>query len=230
MEIIRDKLAQNVLEKNQLWIKPILEEFSDSHFLVWWTAIALQIWHRKSIDFDLFCLWKQWTWKQIFERIKKTWLKFDPKKSNLLWLSDEEQPEVTIFVNWVKIQLLDFSRNPFDEKINLKLNKTICNWIQSLDLLNLWALKLYAMMYRSKRKDAVDLYFILKSWYKLEEILEKTESVFWKLYKSKYSLETIIENKRDMTEKVDYVIKNSPKEEEIKKYIIDEADRLIEKI
>lgn len=224
--IIFNSNAELILSKEQKVLKPFLEEFSRTHFLVWWTAIALILWHRRSIDFDFFCMWNQWTWKEIFNRIKKLWYVLD-KWSDLNYLSDEEESECNLFINWVKIQLIDFSRNPFNVKINLKSNNVICSWINSLSLIDLWSLKLFAMMYRKKWKDAVDMYFILNAWISLNNIIKRTNEIFWDLYQLEASLENISENNWDTTEKVEYVIDDHPSDERVSNYLIDQVKSII---
>jgi hypothetical protein len=49
--------------------------------------------------------------------------------------------------------------------------------IRVADLLTLSALKAYALGRRTKWKDYVDLYFILKN-YTLDQVVEKAESIF----------------------------------------------------
>ena len=217
-KIIFDKTALIVLDKNQQKMKLFLEEFLKTHFLVWWTAIALYLWHRKSIDFDLFKMWKQWSWKEIFKRIEKLWLQIE-EWSDLMYLSEEEEPETTIFIYWVKIQLLDFSRNPFWLKINLKSKNLLSGWIKTPTLLDLASMKLFAMMYRKKWKDAVDLYFLIKNWLTFQEILDRTSKIFSTLFQENASFETIIESNWDKTEKVEYLIKNPPKDSEIEEFL-----------
>jgi hypothetical protein len=78
------------------------------------------------------------------------------------------------------------------------------------------------MMYRSKLKDAVDLYFILKTGIKFNDIVKKTEEIFTKLYDKKYSFETIINNNWDNTEEIDYIIENPPKFEIIQNHLENE--------
>lgn len=229
MTIQRNDIAKSILSSEQLALKSFLEEFSSTHILAGWTAIALQIGHRKSIDFDLFCFGSQGNGKELAKRIEKTWMKFDPKFSNLLWLSEEEQSDITIFIDWVKVQLIDFARNPFDISVSIKSNTILCKWIPSFNLLQLWALKAYAMMYRSKRKDAVDLYFIIQSWIKFEDIIKETKKIFTDLYKPEYTFETIFDNKRDMTETVEYTISNPPKDDEIINFLIDQAEIFLKK-
>jgi hypothetical protein len=45
----------NILSKEQEDLLPFLKQFNKKFILVGGTGIALQIGHRKSIDFDLFC-------------------------------------------------------------------------------------------------------------------------------------------------------------------------------
>ncbi len=47
-------MFKNILYDEQVKIISILKLFSRNFYLAWWTAIALQLGHRKSIDFDLF--------------------------------------------------------------------------------------------------------------------------------------------------------------------------------
>ena len=49
-------MHEEVLNKEQVELLPLLKEFKREFFLVGGTAIALQIGHRRSIDFDLFKL------------------------------------------------------------------------------------------------------------------------------------------------------------------------------
>lgn len=47
-------MFDNILTENQKKILPLIKIFSPDFYLVGGTAIALQIGHRRSIDFDLF--------------------------------------------------------------------------------------------------------------------------------------------------------------------------------
>jgi len=53
--IIFFEMHPEILSKEQLELLPFLGQFNKRFFLVGGTAIALQIGHRQSIDFDLFC-------------------------------------------------------------------------------------------------------------------------------------------------------------------------------
>ena len=228
MTILRDDKAELVLSTSQQSIIPLLEEFSPTHILVWWTAIALQLAHRKSIDFDLFCFGSQGSGKQLHDRVVKTGLIYDQKKSNLLRLSEEEQSEATLRINEVKVQLLDFGRNAFDVKINIPSSLILCGWIPSCDLLTLWAMKCYAMMYRKTIKDAVDLYFIIQNGYTLWQLLDRAKEIFMTLYKSEYTCEALLSKQRDMTETIDWIWEH-PSYEEIFQYLSAQAWKYIQK-
>jgi hypothetical protein len=58
----------NVLSQEQLAIVPLIQNFKREFYLVGGTAIALQIGHRMSIDFDLFKSTKLNT-KRILDKI-----------------------------------------------------------------------------------------------------------------------------------------------------------------
>ena len=228
MAIKRNNLAQKVLSPEQLACKSLLEIFSPTHILAGGTAIALQLGHRKSIDFDLFCFSYQWTGRALSEKIKKGWLHIDAEKSSSNRLSDVEQSEIILFTDTgVKIQLIDFSRNPFDIALDIPSNIILCNGIPSSDLETWWAFKLYAMMYRTKWKDAVDLRYILHQWYAFRQIIDKTESLFGKLYQSTASIENIVWWNRDSSEELIYLDPKHPNNEEIISYLQQEVKKLI---
>ena len=47
-------MYKKILNKDQIELLPLIEQFKKEFYLVGGTAIALQIGHRRSIDFDLF--------------------------------------------------------------------------------------------------------------------------------------------------------------------------------
>jgi hypothetical protein len=72
MPIVRDNNACEVLSLEQRKLIPLLQEFSKTHILVGGTAISLQLQHRTSIDFDLFCFGAQGSGKSLAKRISDT--------------------------------------------------------------------------------------------------------------------------------------------------------------
>lgn len=228
MQIVRDKVALEVLEEGQRNLAPLLTEFSTTHILVWGTAISLQLGHRRSIDFDLFCFGLQGSGTSLMQRIESSGCMFDLDTAPRFRYSDEEQSELTLFFQWIKVQLIDFSRNPFGVAVSLETNTMLCGGIASVSLLDLGALKIYAMMYRKKIKDIVDLYMILQvPWLYLFDIVQRAEQIFGRLCNPESSYEAIFDDERDETEKVDRLIDFPPEMSTIFASMRMEVDKLL---
>jgi len=155
-------MYKEILSKEQVELLEVLKIFSTDFGLVGGTAIALQIGHRESIDFDLFSI-KEFDNNAIKRKIEKI-VKIDRVIVN-------KKLEYTFLINSVKFT---FYQYPFE----LKYNKNIDNIIKMPDLITLSAMKAYALGKRAKWKDYVDLYFIIKDFHSLEEIIEKTKEIF----------------------------------------------------
>lgn len=155
-------MHKETLTKEQVELLPLIKEFSKEFVLVGGTAIALHIGHRRSIDFDLFS-------HDDFDnkKIKRKILRY--AQINKTYIS--EQGEYTLMVNNVKITFYNYLHKI---KAPVRLDKTI----KFPDLLTLSAMKAFALGYRSKWKDYVDLYFILKDYYSIGEISKRGEEIF----------------------------------------------------
>lgn len=130
----------NILSEKQVILFPFVQSFQKEFYLVGGTAIALQIGHRTSIDFDLF----------KFSSISKTKIAQRLEEYNFefqLLFTDSES--FHILVDGVKITFFQY---PF--KIPSKLT---FNGVKMPDLLHLAAMKAYALGRRAKWKDYVDL-------------------------------------------------------------------------
>lgn len=155
-------MHKEILTKEQYALLPVIKEFSKDFVLVGGTAIALHIGHRRSIDFDLFS-YDDFDNKKIKRKILR-YAKIDKTYIN-------EQGEYTIMINQIKITFYHYF---YKIKSPARLDKTI----RLPDLLTLAAMKAFALGYRSKWKDYVDLYFILKDYYSLKEISKRAEEIF----------------------------------------------------
>lgn len=151
-----------VLNHHQRELLPVLKGFSKKFYLVGGTAIALQIGHRRSIDFDLF------TGKPIDK------LKIKPKFlspyaiQKVLW---EDKEQIHLMANHVKITFFHY---PF----NIQANVPFQHFLKMPDLLSLAAMKALALGGRAKWKDYVDLFFLLKEYFTLQEISGKAKQLF----------------------------------------------------
>lgn len=155
-------LHKEILTKEQLDLLSLLEDFSKGFGLVGGTAIALHIGHRRSIDFDLFSD-GQFNNQSILKKIKRT-LKIDEIIVNKL-------DELTFTLNGVKFTFFNF---PY----KLSYSKKIGIFVRMPDLLTLAAMKAFALGMRAKWKDYIDLYFIIKDHYSIEDISKKAKKIF----------------------------------------------------
>lgn len=145
-------LHKNILSDEQSSLLPLIKKYKRNFYLVGGTAIALQIGHRRSIVFDLFTS-KKINRDSLENQIRKQSLKF-----KTLHQSKEEW---TLLINNVKVTFYTF---PFNVEADINFEEII----KIPSLLNLAAMKAYALGNRSKWKDYVDLYFNNKKLFHLK--------------------------------------------------------------
>ena len=196
-------MHEEILTPEQSELLPLLKMFSEEFYLAGETAIALYLGHRRSIDFDLFT--KKLHPMRIKNRIKKSGFNVD----SIIFESSEE---LHLVVNSVKISFVEF---PFDIPPPV-LFKDI---ITLPSLLDLAAMKAYALGSRAKWKDYVDFYFLLKYKFTVEEIIKRAKEIFSGYFNSKLFLEQLAYFEDiDYSENVDF-IKEAPSDEEIKEFL-----------
>lgn len=155
-------MHKEILTEEQLKLLPTVSKFSKKFGLVGGTAIALQIGHRQSIDFDLFTD-KPFNNLSIKKRILQS--------NTIQRTYKDEEDQYTFLINGVQFTFFNY---PF--KINF--SKDFENMIKIPDLLTLAAMKVFALGQRAKWKDYVDLYFIMKKYHGLEKISKKAKQIF----------------------------------------------------
>ncbi len=159
----------NILSDSQQELLPFLATFKREFILVGGTAIALQIGHRMSIDFDLF---KQNVINK--RKIKEKVNDLDIKKQLLF----EDGDGIHFLINDVK---MTFFQYPFPITGTVSLGKSI----KMPDLLTLTAMKFYAMGRRAKWKDYVDIYCLLNKGFTIEQVSKKALELFGDAYSEK---------------------------------------------
>lgn len=156
-------MHKNILTEEQIKLLPLIQKFNKDFGLVGGTAIALQIGHRQSIDFDLFAL------KEFKnEKIRKIAARSGRKISRVY---KDEEGQFTFLIGGVQ---LTFFYYPF--KINFP--EHFEKIIKMPDLLTLAAMKAYALGRRAKWKDYIDLYFIIKKYHSIEKIIKRGKEIF----------------------------------------------------
>jgi len=158
-----------ILNKNQLELLPFLTKFKREYYMVGGTAIALHIGHRLSIDFDLF--------KRADIKPKIILSKFDAAKEAFnVTLNREGQ--LNLMCRDVKFTFLNFDY-PVPHTVIVQKAISIPT------LLDLAAMKAFALGRRSKWKDYVDLYFIIKDHYGVNMISSRAAEIFGDLFSEK---------------------------------------------
>lgn len=158
-------LHEEILTPEQVRLLPAVGAFAKDFGLVGGTAVALQIGHRESIDFDLFP-------KNPTDdfNVRKLRSRFE-RHAIIGEVISADESELTFKSIGVKVTFFHFNhRIPFTEKF-----KKI---ISMPDLLTLAAMKAYALGYRAKWKDYVDLYFIMRDHHKIGEIVVRSKELF----------------------------------------------------
>jgi len=155
-------MHQNILNKEQNDLLPLIKEFNSSYGLVGGTAIALQIGHRQSVDFDLFTE-ADINQDLIRKKIKKLNLKIDH-------LIIESFQEFSIVINQTKITFYQF---PFSLEFEKKFN----GWINLPNLETLGAMKVFALGKRNAWRDYVDLFFIFKE-IGVDKVIHQAKIIF----------------------------------------------------
>lgn len=155
-------MHKEILTKEQIGLLPLLNKFSKNFGMVGGTAIALYIGHRESIDFDLFSL-NEFDNYQIKRKISKY--------HKIEKIIKDEIGQYTLIINGVGITFFNY---PY----KIKFSKNFDNVIKLPNLLTLAAMKLYALGRRAKWKDYVDIYFIMKNYYTIGQIIKKSRQIF----------------------------------------------------
>jgi len=198
-----------ILTDKQKELLKLISEFKKDYVLVGGTAIALHLGHRYSIDFDLFSF-NPIKRKQIKNIILKNGFTAD----TILY---EAFDQMHLIVNSVKLTFFQFPH-----KIEAKID--LDSIIKLPHLLDLAAMKAYALGGRAKWKDYVDLYFILKKHYTFGEVVAKSSQIFGTFFNPKLFKEQLSYfNDIDYSEPVTFLSDNPPSEQEIKDFLTEQA-------
>jgi hypothetical protein len=130
-----------------------LPELSD-FYLVGGTALALQIGHRKSIDLDLFC-------DSAVAFDQDTIIQVMPQP-----FTEFARSEVFLGIHIREVKC-DFVKYPFPRIDPLVIREEV----RMASMIEIAAMKLWAITRRGSKKDFIDLYFLLKR-YSLKEMFD----------------------------------------------------------
>ena len=196
-----------IFDKNQLVLLPYIKSFQRSFYLVGGTAIALHLGHRRSIDFDLFS-----PSPLVKHRIKRELLKIPFDQVPLF----EDYDQLHLIINKIKVTFFHF---PYPINHPVKVD----TFITIPTLLSLASMKAFALGRRAKWKDYVDLFFILKYHYSIQDICRESAINFGSQFSGKLFRGQLAFHKDiDHSEPIEYLIPAVP-DDEIKEFLIDKA-------
>ena len=161
-------MHKEILTSSQIKLLDLITGFSRAFYLAGGTAVALYIGHRQSIDFDLF------TGSDLQLKNIKNKLAGSNVQYKIL---HEAYDQLHILTNDVKITFFNY---PFDIPHEVIFEQII----KVPELIDLAAMKAFALGGRAKWKDYVDLYFILRDHFSIHEIGRRSIE----LYKDSFNL------------------------------------------
>ena len=199
-------MHKEILSKEQLELLPLLEMANRSFGLVGGTAVALQIGHRQSIDFDLFSH-KEFKNKSLRQKVERL--------TKITQTIVNKTGEFTFMANNVKVTFYNFT-------YKIEYKKNLDKIIKMPDLLTLAAMKAFAIGQRAKWKDYVDLYFIMKDFHTCKEIAKKSEELFGAHFNGKlFRIQLSYLDDVNYDEKVEYLPGFAVSDEVVKKALIE---------
>jgi hypothetical protein len=201
-------MHREILTPEQQELLPFVSSFKDTFGLVGGTAIAIQIGHRESIDFDLF-----------------SFDEFDSSKIRRVFSSKGKKINVIrAWTGQLTFTVDDVHMTFFHFPYHIEYSESFEDIAKIPDLLTFAAMKAFALGQRSKWKDCVDMYFILREGYSLEDIVQKADSLFssefnGKLFRQQLSYFDDI----NYTETVNFRPGFDVTDEEVKRALVDAA-------
>ena len=200
-------MHNEILSPNQQELLPLLKVFKKEFYLVGGTAIALYLGHRRSIDFDLF-KFAPIKPKSLITKISAFGFPYDVTRRVT------EQLNVTI--HNVKLTFYEY---PF----KIESPTSFEGIVKMPTLIDLAAMKAYALGRRSKWKDYIDLYFILKERYTIKQISDRASVIYDQLFSEKlFRAQLSYFADVNYSEPIEYVGTPVP-EKEIKEFLTEKA-------
>lgn len=153
------KIYLNILNRRQLKILPKIGYLRKEYgfYLGGGTALALQIGHRSSVDFDFYSS-KDFDPKRLYTKLKK----------NLKQTTSGHMADGTLIVTSDNVGISFFR---YEYPLLKPLVKT--EYIDLLSIEDTAAMKIISIVQRGTKRDFIDIYYILKR-FSLDKLLELT--------------------------------------------------------
>lgn len=144
-----NQLFLSVLDDVRMNMLPKFLAWKDTFYLAGGTGLALQIGHRKSIDFDFFSE-RQFDTSELFRKITEVF-----SKESVTMVQQDANTVSVVVAGTINISFFFYPYTLIKPKIESEYM-----FLASIE--DIACMKLSAIISRSVRKDYVDLYFILK--------------------------------------------------------------------
>ena len=200
----------NILDEKRLKLLPLFKSFKADFYLGGGTALALQIGHRDSIDFDFFGP-KELDTKKLFVRIKEVFSEQEVLKIQ------EEADTLTALIAGVKISFFGYPYGPIDEIIEEEN-------IRLASVKEIGCMKLSAITGRASNKDYIDLYYILQKT-ELKDLLQSCFEKFPDLDRN-LILKSLVYFKDVGMEAIAFKNNNHVDFEEVEEFLIKEVKKI----
>lgn len=200
----------DILDKKRLDLLPFFKEFKNKFYLAGGTALALQIGHRDSVDFDFFTE-KDIDTKKLFIEIKEVF-----KGYKVLKIQEEANTLSVLVEDSVKLSFFTFPYKLIDQFIdeeNLRL----------ASIKDIGCMKLSTICGRATNKDYIDLYYIIQK-IELKELLEKTAEKFTDL-DSNLILKSLVYFEDIKIEAIKFKNNNQVEFKEVKEFLVKEVKK-----
>ncbi|MCX6790890.1 MAG: nucleotidyl transferase AbiEii/AbiGii toxin family protein [Candidatus Gribaldobacteria bacterium] len=199
-----------VLKSKQKEILPYLYSFAEFR-LVGGTALALQLGHRTSVDFDLFT--EKDLPKGLVTKVKRVF------RGSKVLQSINLPEQQSLAVDGVKIDFVS-------HKFPFILEPLVFQKLKMAQISEIAVMKAFTLNFRGTYKDYVDLYFILKEGYSsLGQILEIGEKKYGDEFNFRLFLEQLLYIEETRRTEIEF-LRGDVTEEEIKKFFKQEISQL----
>jgi len=198
-------MYENILTQNQMVLAEKLLPACSDFYLAGGTALALQIGHRRSIDFDLA------SYNKINPfMLERKLISMDFDVQTIFTATGDE---LSVLINGIKVTFFMF---PFIIKPEVFWETGQINLPRTIEL---GAMKAYALGRRSKWKDYIDLYFLLKFKLSMRELIERAKQIFGSNFNSRLFREQLCYFADiDFSETIEFV-DFAPGDKEIKNFL-----------
>lgn len=183
-------MHEETLSKEALVLLPAFQRLK-SYYLVGGTALALQIGHRISVDFDFFS--SEELRKDLLLSVKRI---FPEHPISVTYAAPEQ---LNLIINGVKVTFLHYPYPVVDSFVHYKN-------IQLASVREIAAMKTFAIGKRIAYKDYVDWYFLLRDQHiTLEQVITLAEKKFGNDFNSRLFLGQLVSLDDVPTQKIDFV-------------------------